>query len=203
MASLSSVSSWTQFDSSKLEEAAKLYSSIESSSPPCVWILVNVNTQRLHLVKSMSLCQSYLVSTAKNGVGQKENSGQTPLGLHRVCSKIGDGADPLAIFKKGVATGELAVLNGFESPIVGRILQLEGLEQGHNSGQDASGTVVDSYKRYIYIHGTFDIQHIGEPASAGCIRMKPEDIVALFEIAQEKTPVFIYENSSSSADHED
>lgn len=172
MASVSSVSSWTQFDSSKLEEAAKLYSSIEPSSPPGVWILVNVNAQRLHLVKSMSLCKSYLVSTAKNGIGQKENSGQTPLGLHRICSKIGDGADPLAIFKSRMATGELALLNGPESPIVGRILWLEGLQPGHNSGQDASGTVVDSRDRYIYIHGTPDIQHIGEPVSAGCVRMK-------------------------------
>lgn len=200
MASVASAPSWTPFDSSKLEEAAKLHGSIEPSNPPGLWILVNVNTQMLHLVKSMSLCKSYVISTAKNGVGQKENSGQTPLGLHKICSKIGDGADPLAIFKSRVATGELAPLNGPGSPIVGRILWLEGLQQGVNSGQDASGAVVDSHDRYIYIHGTPDTEHIGQPVSAGCVRMIPEDVVELFGIVAEKTPVYIYENNLASED---
>lgn len=203
MASVASATSWISSDSAGLEEAAKLYNSLVASDPPSLWILVNVNTQRLHLVKSASLCKSYMISTAKNGTGQRENSFQTPLGLHRVHSKFGDGADPLAIFKSRVATGELAVLNGPESPIVGRILTLEGLQPGFNSGQDASGVVVDSGKRGIYIHGTPATNHIGQPASIGCVRLKPEDVIELFEVVPENTPVYIYENSPASVDPED
>ena len=62
--------------------------------------------------------------------------------------------------------------------ITSRILWLDGLEQGTNHGG-----VYDTFSRFIYIHGTSDEKRIGEPVSAGCIRMKNDDIIELFDEA--------------------
>jgi lipoprotein-anchoring transpeptidase ErfK/SrfK len=59
--------------------------------------------------------------------------------------------------------------------ITSRILWLDGLEEGINHGG-----VYDTFDRFIYIHGTSDEKRIGEPVSAGCIRMKNKDIIELF-----------------------
>ena len=53
-----------------------------------------------------------------------------------------------------------------------RILWLKGLEP-HNA---------NTYKRYIYIHGTPEERTIGTPASYGCVRMRSSDIIELFSI---------------------
>ncbi len=55
-----------------------------------------------------------------------------------------------------------------------RILWLDGLEAAN----------ANTYSRYIYIHGTNHEEHVGEPASHGCVRMKNEDIAALFKLVQ-------------------
>ena len=68
-----------------------------------------------------------------------------------------------------------------------RIMWLDGLEEGKNKGKG-----VDSYKRYIYIHGTHEEGLIGQKASHGCIRMLNHDVLELFEIIPAKTPVNIY-----------
>ena len=53
---------------------------------------------------------------------------------------------------------------------------LDGLETGVNRNG-----VYDTFTRYIYIHGTSDEKRIGEPVSAGCIRMKNDDVIELFD----------------------
>ena len=50
------------------------------------------------------------------------------------------------------------------------------MEEGKNKGKG-----IDSYMRYIYIHGTSEEGLIGEPASHGCIRMKNKDVIDLFK----------------------
>jgi len=50
------------------------------------------------------------------------------------------------------------------------------MEQGFNKGG-----AHDSLSRYIYIHGTSDEKRIGEPVSAGCIRMKNADVIDFFD----------------------
>jgi lipoprotein-anchoring transpeptidase ErfK/SrfK len=60
--------------------------------------------------------------------------------------------------------------------ITSRILWLDGLEEGVNRGGDN-----DTYSRYIYIHGTTDEKRIGQPVSAGCIRMTNDDVIELFD----------------------
>ena len=43
------------------------------------------------------------------------------------------------------------------------------------------GGEVDTYERYVYIHGTNHEDRIGEPLSAGCVLMRNIEIVSLYE----------------------
>ena len=120
-----------------------------------------------------------LISTSRFGVGQHEGSHRTPLGLHRVARKIGDGHPIGTVFKGRRAVG--LTRNGWpDAPICHRILWLEGLEPGHNRG----GTE-DSFHRYIYIHGFGDEVTLGRPASHGCIHVSASDLLPLYD----RTPV--------------
>ena len=67
-----------------------------------------------------------------------------------------------------------------------RILWLDGLEDGINKGEG-----VDSYSRYIYIHGTPEEWLLGSKASKGCIRMSNKDVIELFNLVEEGIPVTI------------
>jgi lipoprotein-anchoring transpeptidase ErfK/SrfK len=44
-----------------------------------------------------------------------------------------------------------------------------------------AGGEVDSYERYIYMHGTNHEEKLGTPFSGGCIEMRNLEIIALFE----------------------
>lgn len=121
-------------------------------------ILVNIQKEVLHFKNGPNV-HSYQISSAKNGIGQEDGSGKTPLGLHIIQERIGEGADPLEIFESRKPTGQLAKENDPEkSCIVGRILRLKGLEEGFNLGKNEYENSVDTYSRYIYIHGTNRIQ---------------------------------------------
>lgn len=154
-------------------------------------IIVNVFQQKLHLCNQGKTEKSYPVSTAKNGIGSEANSGKTPLGRHRIAQKIGDGAEKLTIFKGRVNTGKKAILNAKNAGdlVTSRIMWLEGLEAGKNQGKG-----VDSFSRYIYIHGTAEEYLIGQPASHGCIRMYNDDVIDLFNQVDKGTFVHIIEN---------
>jgi lipoprotein-anchoring transpeptidase ErfK/SrfK len=60
--------------------------------------------------------------------------------------------------------------------IVHRILWLEGLEPGHNQGGR-----VDTFRRYIYIHGFGDETTLGRPNSHGCIHLGVNDLIPLYD----------------------
>jgi lipoprotein-anchoring transpeptidase ErfK/SrfK len=68
------------------------------------------------------------------------------------------------------------------------VIWLGGLEDGKNRGGQ-----VDTFARYIYIHGTPDGEPLGEPRSHGCIRMRNADVVALFDCVEPGTLVQIDE----------
>ena len=70
--------------------------------------------------------------------------------------------------------------------VTSRILWLEGMEEGKNKGQG-----IDSYERYIYIHGTSEEGRLGTRASHGCIRMKNKDVIDLYRIIEVGTLVLI------------
>ena len=73
-----------------------------------------------------------------------------------------------------------------EDVIQTRILWLTGLEEGKNKGGS-----VDSFSRYIYIHGTPEEWLLGEKASKGCIRMSNKDVIELFSLVRKGTRVDI------------
>jgi len=115
----------------------------------------------------------------------------TPLGAHIIRAKIGAGLPENTVFVGRRPTGELYTPELSEQfPkrdwILTRILWLSGCEVGFNRLGD-----VDTMRRYIYIHGSPDSVHMGEPGSIGCIRMRNADIVELFDLVPAGTPVNI------------
>ena len=70
--------------------------------------------------------------------------------------------------------------------VTSRIMWLDGQEEGYNKGGE-----VDSYKRYIYIHGTSEEGRLGIPSSHGCIRMRNKDIIELYDKIKLGTLVLI------------
>jgi L,D-transpeptidase YbiS len=133
------------------------------------------------------------VSTGLKGAGEIMDSECTPRGWHVVCEKIGDGAPMNTVFVGRRPTGELYSPDlRQEHPdrdwILTRILWLSGSESGRNYQGN-----VDSRERYIYIHGCPADVGIGAPGSRGCIRMRNEQIMELFNQVQVGTRVYIHE----------
>lgn len=186
MSAVSLDAKWTDYDLRQVDECEQVCRRVGVAFSQSL-LLINMTTQRLYLYERYQMRASYPISTAKNGIGQVEDSGQTPLGLHHICEKIGEGAPPFAVFKSRERTGEIAIRDQAESLIVGRILRLQGLDPGFNEGGN-----VDTFRRYIYIHGTNYVKDLGQPLSAGCVRMAPEDIIRLFERVSEMTLVYLY-----------
>ena len=154
---------------------------------PDNFIIIDSTTQQLHLIHNRSLEKSFTISTSRYGTGNREGSNQTPLGLHRIIQKIGAGAPPGRIFRDRIDTGaDWHPGLTEDNLILSRILRLEGLEDGINRGPG-----IDSFDRYIYIHGTNREQHIGTPLSHGCVCMKNNDIIELFDTITEGTLVII------------
>lgn len=146
-------------------------------------IQISVAKQMLVVKEQGSTVAEYSISTALNGVGQQEGSEQTPLGRHQIRAKIGGGCEIYTVFIGRRPTGErytpaLGEANPGRDWILSRILWLSGLEPGKNR----LGSV-DSMRRYIYIHGTPDTEPMGTPKSHGCIRMRNEDVITLFNWA--------------------
>lgn len=151
-------------------------------------IVVDISTQKLYLyLKENSVINEYDISTSKYGIGSQAGSNKTPLGRHHIEQKIGEGAPLNTIFKARVSTNRQAEIDQEQGDVVTtRILWLKGLEKGKNAG---SG--IDSYQRFIYIHGTAAEKDIGKPASHGCIRMYNQEVIDLFQQVPEKLLVEI------------
>ena len=160
-------------------------------SPADQVIIVDVKHQKLHLFKAGKCIHTWDVSTASRGVGNCNNSLQTPLGMHRIAEKIGALCPANTIFTARQDTGQLATIFSQACPsgedlVTSRIMWLRGVEDGYNLNGD-----VDTFQRYIYIHGTHEEGLIGTPASHGCIRMRNDDIIDLFEYIDVDTLVYI------------
>ena len=135
--------------------------------------------------------KTYAVSTAKNGVGEKNGSFCTPRGKHIVRAKIGAGQPVYSVFVRRRPTGEIWTRELHEKHpgrdwMLTRILWLSGKEVGKNRLRD-----VDTMRRHIYLHGTHDFAEMGKPGSHGCIRMRNQDILDLFERVPPYTEVEI------------
>ena len=155
-------------------------------------IVVSIDQQKLWFFDGQG-CETYAVSTARAGRGCVEDSLQTPDGLHRVADKIGEGAVPGMVFKARQPTGKLSAEwpTPEDNLITSRILWLEGLEPGRNQGLDAAGRVVDTRRRFVYIHGTNQAEKLGRPNSHGCVLLSDQDVIRLFAQVPTGTPVLI------------
>ncbi len=150
-------------------------------------VVIDVARQELRL--SNGRC--YPVSTAKNGLGERNGSFCTPRGRHIVRAKIGAGQPLGAVFVRRRPTGEIwspelhAKYPGRDWMLT-RILWLSGCEPGKNRLGD-----VDTMRRMIYIHGAPDSADMGRPGSHGCIRMRNADVAELFDQVPPYTEVEI------------
>jgi UDP-N-acetylmuramate--alanine ligase len=152
-----------------------------------LFLIQSIETQMLLVCEKDTIIGRYDASTSRFGNGIRENSFKTPLGLHRVKEKIGSGAPLGRIFKGRKDTGiNWDQVSIEDNLILTRILRLEGQEEGINKG-----TGVDSYERFIYIHGTNREDLVGTPLSHGCLALRNQDILHLFEIVREGTLVYI------------
>ena len=157
-------------------------------------IKINIAEQQLSLLdEDGNMIHQYPVSTSKKGSGNQNGSEQTPLGMHRIKNKLGGAMPVNEVFIGRVPHGSLeeCIERELDLPddvIMSRIMWLEGMEPGRNQGG-----YVDTYERYIYIHGTNHEDTIGMPNSIGCIRMRNNDVVDLFRLVEVGSEVLIEE----------
>lgn len=154
-------------------------------------IRVDISEQRLYVYSENKLTHSFAISSSMFGEGSMVNSYKTPLGKHSIQSIIGRDAEPNTIFISRINTKRKArIINEHKDSdddyVTSRIMWLTGEEDGFNKG---SG--VDSYSRYIYIHGTHEEGLIGSKASHGCIRMFNDDVIRLTNLVKKGTKVDI------------
>ena len=158
-----------------------------------VELRIDLTQQCLSLLQGTQLLRRYPVSTARNGAGEIVGSGMTPRGWHRVRAKIGAAAAINTVFRGRRPTGEIwspALHAQFPQRdwILSRTLWLSGVEPGRNRLG-----CVDTFRRYIYLHGTPACEPLGVPASHGCIRMSSADIIELYEHVPAGTRVLLHE----------
>lgn len=154
-------------------------------------IYVSIKNQKLYHISDNTINDEYTISSAKKGIGNIRNSDKTPIGLHYIKEKYGqktpiNGRMIARKFEGLIATIYQDTSSSKTDDITSRILWLTGLEDGINKGGN-----VDSYQRYIYIHGTSEEGKLGTPASHGCIRMSNLDVINLFDKVKEGTKVLI------------
>jgi len=149
-------------------------------------LTVDIATQTLTLGDAGGELKRYRVSTAKAGIGNRQDSFRTPLGWHRIENRIGGTEPPGRVFVGRVPQAQRLPPDEWRNPASGdfiltRILWLRGLEPGVNAGPG-----IDSYHRTIYLHGTNQEHLLGQPASHGCIRLSNRDVMELYDLVEQR-----------------
>lgn len=168
-----------------------IFMSFNISAENDLTIEIDISKQRLFLLDNMEIVRSYPISSSKYGEGSTQNSFKTPLGDHVIKEMIGNNAIKNTIFTSRINTKRQAEIIHDETKsdndyVTTRIMWLDGQEEGKNKGKG-----VDSFQRYIYIHGTHEEGLIGQKASHGCIRMFNSDVIELFNDVKKGTKVYI------------
>ena len=158
-----------------------------NDSLPATWLLVSTANGTISLMHEKNAAQTWPASIGKNGTGCEEGSGKTPQGIHRVVERYGHDLPAGQILVDRIDTGLNAHAGDTADTLVlSRILRLAGCEQGANKGPG-----VDTYRRFVYIHGAAREELVGKPQSQGCVTMKNSDVIALFDFVKEGTLVVI------------
>ncbi len=170
-----------------IKEIDSIFNKYKSKFNKKYFIFVSIKYQKMFVFDSKGNYKKiYNISSSKYGVGNTINSYKTPLGLHIIKDKVGDNMELGTYFKYKKPVGKAKIYydktDSDEDLITTRIMHLEGMEPGIND---------NSYIRHIYIHGTQEEGLIGTPASHGCIRMKNNDIIELYDLIKINTPVYI------------
>jgi L,D-transpeptidase YbiS len=150
---------------------------------PRARIDIFIRDQLLTVKRGDEVIRSYPISSSRFGLGTEEGSMKTPLGCFRIAEKIGHGLPEGTIFQSRIPLAPEDPLPATEDLVTSRILWLEGLDEHNANTRD----------RFIYIHGTRHEDKIGRPDSHGCIRMRNADVIELFDLVDEDTPVVIQE----------
>lgn len=171
-----------------LQECLRL--SLSSSTQ---YLIVDILCQKLYHYNDSCLLKTYIISTSEKAPSCQQNSFATPLGMHKVAEKHGDNAELGTVFKQRLSIGK----KYWECPehleerlITSRILRLQGLEPGLNQGP-----LIDSFERFIYIHGTNREHLLGSPITLGCITLSNQDIIDLYNEIPCESLVWIYKSS--------
>ena len=147
-------------------------------------IRISVSAQRLELHSAGGeLLFSAPCSTGAAGTGSEPGSGRTPLGRFAICSLHGENAPILTVFRSRIPVGLHPAASKGEDAVLSRIIALHGLEHRN----------ANTRERYIYIHGTADVEHLGTPVSHGCIRLSPQDAATLFDLVTLDSLVIVEE----------
>ena len=154
-------------------------------------IYVSIKEQKLYYIQHDSIIKEYIISSSSYGIGSKAGSNKTPIGLHSIKEKYGDNTPINGKMTDRVFHGNIATIYTDETrsktdDVTSRILWIEGMEKGKNKGKG-----IDSFSRYIYIHGTSEEGRLGKPASHGCIRMKNKEVIDLYKLVEVGTLVLI------------
>src|SRR5215472_13412615 len=144
-------------------------------------IHVSIRDQRLIVKENEKPIRTYPVSTSRFGIGTEKGSFKTPTGRFRVAQKIGSYVPEGTVFVGRVPLRPDEALPPTEDLVTSRILWLNGLDEQNANTRD----------RFVYIHGTKHEHKVGTAASHGCVRMRNEDVIELFEMVDEGTPVVI------------
>ena len=144
-------------------------------------IHVSIREQQLTVKENEQPIRSFPVSTSRFGIGAEEGSFRTPIGRFCVAEKIGSDMPSGTVFVGRVPLEPGDPRPPTEDLVTSRILWLDGLEEHNANTRD----------RFVYIHGTKHEDKIGTAASHGCVRMRNEDVIELFELVDEGTPVVI------------
>ena len=144
-------------------------------------IHVSIRDQQLTVKENERPIRTYPVSTSRFGIGTEEGSFKTPIGRFCVAAKIGSDMPRGTVFVGRVPLEPGGPYPPTEDLVTSRILWLDGLEEHNANTRD----------RFVYIHGTKHEDKIGTAASHGCVRMRNEDVIELFELVDEGTQVVI------------
>ena len=178
---------WAQ----KPVQTANTYTQAKKNTTYKELLYVSIKAQKMYHILNNKVIKTYTISSAEKGVGNIKNSEQTPLGLHTVKEKHGDNTPLNGRMIGRVFYGQIATIYNDSSrsktdDVTTRIMWLSGEEKDVNKGGD-----VDSYQRFIYIHGTSEEGRLATPASHGCIRMNNKDVLELYNKIAVGTKVLI------------
>lgn len=158
--------------------------------PSFHYLIVSISSQELYHYRGGELIDNYIISSSERQASCVQDSFGTPWGMHVIAEKIGDDAELGMVFKGRKPIGkkywEYEEHIHDERLVTTRILWLRGLEVGLNKGEG-----IDSYNRYIYIHGTNREYLLGSPATLGCITLGNEEIIRLYDVVPCETLVWI------------